>query len=542
MIIAIRTMKQLLISVLFLLMPILASAETVEIDGIYYNLITKGKQAEVTSNPARYVGDIVIPSDVTYEGITYSVTSIAKSAFFQCKSMTSLTLPNSINSIGKSAFAYCEALDTVVIPKNVTVIEDMAFASCVGLRRVVLPEGVTKIVNSAFNSCHSLDSLFLPNTVSTIEDWAFANCRSLVYIEVSQSLREVGQGAFGDCPALATVNITDLSSWCKINFANYMATPLYYTHQLKLNDEIITDLVIPDDVTSIGSYAFGYCSTLTSITIPNSVTSIGASAFAGCSGVKTITIPNGVTLISGSVFSGCSSLKSVVIPNKVTAIGDWAFQNCSELTSIVLPNNVVSVGRNAFNGCRKLASATIGSSVRTINVKAFANCPDLADIYCNAIQVPSTSSDAFEDSYINLATLHVPDASLSSYKSAAPWSSFGTIIGDGGGGDVSKCAVPTINYVNGEIVFGCETEGVEYVSEITAPDAKKYNGGKIVPTKKYIVSVYATKAGYVNSDVATKEIKLSDGGASSGITGDVNGDGVVNAADVVKVTNIIMGE
>lgn len=141
-------MKQSLLSILFLLVPMLASAETVEIDGICYNLITKGKQAEVTRNTNGYVGDIVIPSDVTYEGITYSVTSIAKSAFFQCKRMSSLTLPNSINSIGASAFAYCEALDTVVIPKNVTVIEDMAFASCVGLRRVVLPEGVTKIVNS----------------------------------------------------------------------------------------------------------------------------------------------------------------------------------------------------------------------------------------------------------------------------------------------------------------------------------------------------------------------------------------------------------
>ena len=536
MIIAIRTMKQLLISVLFLLMPILASAETVEIDGIYYNLITKGKQAEVTSNPARYVGDIVIPSEVTYEGITYSVTSIGKSAFFQCKSMTSLTLPNSINSIGKSAFAYCHALDTVVIPKNVTVIEDTAFGDCEGLRRVVIPEGVTKIANSAFNSCHSLDSLFLPNTVSTIEDWAFALCRSLVYIEVSQSLREVGQGAFGDCPALATVNITDLSSWCKINFANYMATPLYYTHQLKLNGEIITDLVIPDDVTSIGSYAFGYCSTLTSITIPNSVTSIGASAFAGCSGVKTITIPNGVTLISGSVFSGCSSLKSVVIPNKVTAIGDWAFQNCSNLTSIVLPNNVVSVGRNAFNGCSKLASATIGSSVRTINVKAFANCPDLADIYCNAIQVPSTSSDAFEDSYINLATLHVPDASLSSYKNTAPWSSFGTGVGDGGGGNVPKCALPTISVENGKVKFSCETEGVTYHYEIVSLGSVSGEGNDVELQNSYRVTVYATKDDYINSDTITAEFK------GSLIRGDLNNDGEVNVADHVELTKIIMDQ
>lgn len=535
-------MKQLLLSVLFLILPMLASAETVEIDGICYNLISKGKQAEVISNANGYVGDIVIPSEITYEGITYNVTSIGTMAFFECKRMSSLTLPNSINSIGRAAFAYCYALDTVVIPKNVTVISGMAFASCESLRRVVIPEGVTKISDTAFNSCHSLDSLFLPNTVTSIEGWAFANCKSLVYIEVSQSLSEVGIGAFGDCPALASVNISDLSSWCKINFNNYMATPLYYAHQLKLNGEIITDLVIPDDVTSIGTYAFGYCSNLNSITIPNSVTSIGAAAFRGCSGVKTVTIPNGVTSISGSVFSECSNLTSVVIPNKVTAIGDWAFYRCPSLTSIVIPNSVVSIGANAFNGCSKLASATIGSSVRTINEKAFSNCPDLADIYCNAIQVPSISSDAFEDSFINLATLHVPDALLSSYKSTAPWSSFGTIVGDGEGGDVPKCAVPTINYVNGEIVFGCETEGVEYVSEIVAPDAKKYNKGNIVLDNKYIVSVYAIKAGYLDSDVATKEIDLSNSGASSGIIGDVNGDGVVDAADIVQITNIIMGK
>ena len=100
-------MKQLLLSILFLLVPMLVSAETVEIDGIYYNLISKGKQAEVTSNINRYVGDIVIPSDFTYEGTTYSVTSIGKQAFFECYGVSSLTLPNSINSIGKSAFYKC---------------------------------------------------------------------------------------------------------------------------------------------------------------------------------------------------------------------------------------------------------------------------------------------------------------------------------------------------------------------------------------------------------------------------------------------------
>ena len=528
-------MKQLLLSILFLLVPMLVSAETVEIDGIYYNLISKGKQAEVTSNINRYVGDIVIPSDFTYEGTTYSVTSIGKQAFFECYGVSSLTLPNSINSIGKSAFAYCNALDTVVIPKNVTVIEDMAFASCEGLRRVVIPEGVTKIANSAFNCCHSLDSLFLPNTVSSIEDWAFAGCESLVYIEISQSLREVGQGAFGSCSALTSVNITDLSSWCKINFTNYSATPLYYAHQLKLNGEIITDLVIPDDVNSIGTLAFGYCSNLSSITIPNSVTSIGASAFRNCSSIKTITIPNGVTSISGSTFSDCSNLTSVVIPNNVTAIGDWAFYRCPSLTSIVLPNSVVSIGKRAFDTCKKLASATIGRSVRTINEKAFANCTDLADIYCNANQVPSTSSDAFEDSYINLATLHVPDALLSSYRNTAPWSSFGTVVGDGGGGNVPKCALPTISVENGKVKFSCETEGVTYHYNIVSLGSVSGEGNDVELKNSYSVTVYATKEDYINSDSATAEIK-----SVGGLKGDVNGDNKVDVADHVELSKIIL--
>lgn len=107
--------------------------------------------------------------------------------------------------------------------------------------------------------------------------------------------------------------------------------------------------------------------------------------------------------------------------------------------------------------------------------------------------------------------------------------------------ETQKCATPTISYINGEIVFGCETEGVNYVSVITAPDAKNYYDGKIIPTNQYTVSVYATKEGYENSDVATKVIDIA-GTVGSGVRGDVNGDGVVDVADVVKVTNIIMGE
>ncbi len=174
-----------------------------------------------------------------------------------------------------------------------------------------------------------------------------------------------------------------------------------------------------------------------------------------------------------------------------------------------------------------LASIIIGSGVTSIGEYAFY-CPVLTDIYCSAEAVPSTPLDAFEGSNIESATLHVPDVSLESYSSTAPWSSFGTKIA------MEKCATPTITIADGEITFCCETDGVEFVSEITAPDAQKYHDGKIVLTNKYIVSVYAAKYGYGNSDVVTEEITLG------GNLGDVNGDGVIDVSDYIGVANLIL--
>ena len=168
---------------------------------------------------------------------------------------------------------------------------------------------------------------------------------------------------------------------------------------------------------------------MTSVSIPNSVTSIGDAAFYGCSGLNSVTIPNSVTSIGGHAFCSCSGLTSVTIPNSVTSIGDWAFQDCSGLTSVTIPNSVTSIGYSAFRNCSGLTSVTIGNSVKSIDDEAFANCPELLDVYCYAEKVPSTESDAFNGSYPEYVTLHVPDASIDSYKASAPWSSFGKIVG-----------------------------------------------------------------------------------------------------------------
>ena len=142
----------------------------------------------------------------------------------------------------------------------------------------------------------------------------------------------------------------------------------------------IKTLVIKDGVTSIGKYAFFWCSGLTSITIPNSVTSIGEHAFANCSGLTSITIPNSVTSIGNGAFSGCSGLTSITIPNSVTSIGNGAFLGCSGLTSITIPNSVKSIGNQTFWLCSGLTSITIPNSVKSIGNETFWLCSGLTSV------------------------------------------------------------------------------------------------------------------------------------------------------------------
>ena len=270
--------------------------------------------------------------------------------------------------------------------------------------------------------------------------------------------------------------------------------------------------------------------------------------FYGCSGLTSMTIPNSVTSIGSSAFYNCSGLAFVTIPNSVISIESYTFFGCSGLTTVTIPNSVTSIGEEALSCCSSLTSVFIGTGIQRVNSYAFANCSELTDVYCYAENVPNTYSDAFQDSYIGFATLHVPGASVNLYKSTAPWSEFGTILGTDGSEPIipdtpvtQKCATPTINYANGKLSFSCETEDVEFVSEITSADFNLFNSKNVSLTGKYTVTVYATKAGYYNSDTVTKEIDVA-GTGGSGVPGDVNGDGVVDAADVVKVTNIIMGE
>jgi len=411
-----------------------ASAEVVEINGIYYNVVAKAKMAEVTENPdVYYSGKIVIPKSVSYKGVTCKVTAILEEAFSRCRNLTSVTIPTSVTTIEDAAFEGCTSLTSITIPNSVTSLGGGVFSNCYGLtsatigngvtslgydlfygcynlKSVIIGDGVTSIGNYAFNGCKSLTSITIPNSVTTIENEAFSGCISLESITIPDNVAYIGNSAFMGCTSLTSATI-----------GNGVTSLGDYTFNKCTS---LKTVIIGNSVTSIGYSTFYRCTGLTSVTIGNSVTSIGSDAFRECTSLKSVTIPNSVTSINSYAFRDCSSLISLTIGNRVTTIKYGTFRGCISLKTVNIPNNVEEIGGDAFYECKNLSTVGIGSGIKEIGDDAFAYCEELTDVYCFAEEVPETDEDAFEYSYIEYATLHVPAGSLDAYKATSPWSGF----------------------------------------------------------------------------------------------------------------------
>ena len=228
--------------------------------------------------------------------------------------------------------------------------------------------------------------------------------------------------------------------------------------------------------------------------------------------------------------------------------------NGAEVKDFVIPNSVTSIESYAFYGCSDLTSVTIGNSVRSIGEEAFCDCSELLDVYCHAEKVPYTESNAFSGSYPEYITLHVPDASIESYKATTPWSSFGKIVGLSGEEpefpEVEKCATPVVTYVDGCLEITCETEGAEFRTDIADNDIKKHYESKIELSATYNIEVFATKANCENSDTVSVALVWVENGNVDEETGVISvpaapvlvqgNGGVLRVSGVAKDTEVVV--
>ena len=540
-------MKKLLS--LLVLMTISANLWAVEvvIDGIKYDIITKGKTATVIKNS--YQGDIVIPEKVVYNNVECNVTAIKESAFASCKSLKSVIVPNSVTTMGNSVF-YNSYVESVTLGNGISEISNNAFLNCIKLTNVNIPETVTNIGNSAFKGCYSLTSFSFPEKVTTIGSSAFSNCTGLTQIIIGDGVTTIGNSAFAGCTNLTSVAIgPKVETIGNYAFQSSGLTSVKIPNNVKSLGERtfcecanLLSVQLGSGLTSIPNYAFSSCPQLMSFTMREGILSIGSHAFYNCSDLIVIKIPATVVTIGVYAFSGCTKLYNVELHEGLETISANAFDGCTDLNFIQIPNSVTTIWEGAFEDCSSLATVMMGTGMAHIYSFAFRNCEALENVYCKAVTPPSTAgSNPFVNSDIEYATLHVPASSLNAYSTTAPWSSFGTIVAIDGTPEpeppvLEKCATPTISYAGNQVSFSCTTPGVSFVYDIKVSGATGV-ASQVTLKPTYSVSVYATKSGYEDSSTASMVIT-----PAVSINGDVNADGAVTISDAVGVVNIILNQ
>ena len=397
----------------------------------YWNQYKEDITALVVTEGVTSVGNHTFSGYKNLTSVTLadSVTRIGQFAFNDCSGLKRITIPGTVKTIDKYAFAG-SGLEQAVLCEGVETISDYAFASCDYLADIALPSTLTGIGQGSFTYC-GLTSVIVPEGITTLAKEAFSNCDSLQSVYLPESLTQIDTRAFF---TFGTASLTDVyhpreSSYNKIAVDTYNeplnnaakhfdvtiveedtvpvttpdgsynltwmvesdglltvsangAIPEYeenaapwYRYRTK-----ITDIVVEEGVTELGTYAFGMLYKAESVSLPGTLTCIGNNAFKGCAALKEIDIPQGVEYVWNYVFSGCTSLTDVTLPDTVQVIGDEAFFGCSKLTSITIPEGVQGIRSETFRGCSSLTTVVLPESLTYIGYGAFCNCVSLENI------------------------------------------------------------------------------------------------------------------------------------------------------------------
>lgn len=459
-------MKKQLLSLVLMILPLAVSAISTRIDGICYILDSKNKTAQVAqwNSGVEYAGDIVIPSTVVKREVEYTVTSIQSRAFLDCPELTSVTIPNTVTSIGSFIFEGCKNLASIVVEEgNPTydsrencnaLIETANNRLITGCNGTTIPNSVTIIEQEAFKGFTGLTTLIIPDGVTTIKSDALQDCSGLTYVYLGKGLVNVPECLFEGCYNLKTIEINSnaLVSRQQTDNENGNMTSI----QWMLGNSSVEEIILGEDVTSIGDNAFSGC-VMHSIKMSDSVTRIGDYAFNVCSELTSIELSNNLEYIGKWAFTTCERLPSITIPESVKCIDLIAFYWCNRLTKVEINSNEVVARENeqfytlrscfgpqvkefvfgenvkkiAWIACsesEKLTTVTISSNLTCIDDSAFHKCTSLTDMYCYAEQVPEMGKDIFVDSNYRNATLHVPASSVEAYRNAEQWKDFGNIV------------------------------------------------------------------------------------------------------------------
>ena len=459
--------------------------ERVQIGDLYYNLDATSQTAEVTYksytnykyNEGWGITTANIPASVTYNSVTYSVTSIGFGAFDGCSSLTSVTIPNSVTGIGEYAFFNCTGLTSVTIPNSVTSIGSLAFVDCTGLTSPVfnthvfaymptsysgaytIPDGIESIAGRAFNLCKGLTSVTIPNSVTSIGEYAFSYCSGLTSVTIPNSVTSIGNGAFSGCSGLTSVTIEaktppalghnafafgfgsgfDIyvpcgtldaykSAWSEYAF-QIKYSPLEYQITGNVNIEGAGSVQLPQNK----------CEDVISAT-PNN----GYHFTQWSDGLKenprTIELTQDTTFTAefaiarvGTCGKDLALVWSYDPTNKVLTIGNagsftenmhFGLEAPNEMEELVIGNSVTAIGANAFAGIETLKKVSIGESVKTIGEQAFFNCVNLETIFNYRPTPTNAYSTAFDGVDKFECVLYVLPSSIDMYKNASVWRDF----------------------------------------------------------------------------------------------------------------------
>ncbi len=404
-------MSRTFIFILLMLLPLASRSQTVEVEGIVYEIDVARGEAKVVNVTSHDLVEYPIQESVDYGGKRYPVTAIGYRAFDFLNYATSITIPNSVIRIEDEAFRLCFYFTSVILSNSLKSIGRMAFYGCDRLTSISLPESLESIGEEAFGNCSNLESLAIPRNVVDIGIPLFnVSHRKLSSIEVSPDNPKYDSR--DGCNALIETSTNTL-----LLGSNYTVIPNTVTSIGKYafyGIEGLKSLSLPNSVTRIENYAFCLTSYLTDVKFPDSLTFIGNNAFS-YSMLTAIELPKSLRHIGDKAFfrSGYSNVYMVAaplsLPDSMDYLGAWAFAESNISSSVMFPSNLKSIKEGTFWGCKFLTSVTVPETVDSIDDCAFLVCSSLSKVNIQGTSLRRIGISAFKDCP-SLSSINIPNS------------------------------------------------------------------------------------------------------------------------------------